>query len=203
MKLIRPVILIGFIILSNTATKAQTPNNFTGWYGFDNYHPFYKGGRWAIALEGYVERNNLITDPLALFFRGGVGYTLKNGGRIVGGYCIQYNYPYDEASLPYSWADHRIWENYQKKWVYHNKSSLINRFRMEQRWLERKTFSETDTTTRYEFENTFSYLFRYNRPFSEKIFGILFDEVFLRIPPKSAERILDQKPVICRRGNLF
>jgi len=106
-------LIAGALLFSPAAAAQETPVNFTGWYGYEGYHPFGNGVRWGLFGEGYIKRNRYaLLDPMQYFVRLGVNNSLKNGNRLTGGFAYQYNIPYDDASEPYNWPDYRIWEQF-------------------------------------------------------------------------------------------
>jgi hypothetical protein len=178
--------------------SAQVPVNTTGWYGYEGYHPFKEGNPLGLMVEGYIKRDNVVLDPMQWFFRIGLNYQLKNGNRITGGYAYQYNIPYDEASEPYNWSDHRIWEQFiiRKPFKIDKRGMFMHRFRMEQRWLERKEFIAFDNTNTYwKFENTFRYQFKVNLPINDKWSVSLYDEIHLRTTELDTEKLFDQNRI--------
>jgi Protein of unknown function (DUF2490) len=160
------LLLLAFVLLFTLFARASsicaqsTPQNATAWYGYEGFHPFREGEPWGLFVEGYVKRNRIILDDLSYFFRIGLNYEFKNGNRVTGGYAVQYNYPYDSASEPYNWTDHRIWEQFliRKPVGEKKRVTLIQRFRAEQRWLARKEPPTFDTIRERKFENTFRYM---------------------------------------------
>jgi hypothetical protein len=174
--------------------SSKTPVNAVGWYGYEVYHPFIQGKPWGLMSEAFAMRDNIITDPMQWFFRIGLNYQLSNGNRITGGYAYQYNIPYDETSEPYSWSDHRIWEQYlvRKPFKKNKKNMWMHRFRMEQRWLQRKASPDYTKTSNWDFQNTLRYQFRVNLAIRNKWSVNLNDEIFLRAPPPEAKKIVDQ-----------
>ncbi len=188
------ICLAALVLAAGVAAQDETPQNATAWYGYEGYHPFEEGKPWGLMLEGYVKRDKIITEPVGVFFRVGLNYDLKNGDRITGGYAFQYNNPYDSASEPYNWPDNRIWQQYlwRRPVGKTKRSQLVQRFRMEQRWLGRKSPPLFDKVTDWKFENTFRYQLRFVTPLSKKVSLALYDEIHLRLPPPEAEKVLDQ-----------
>jgi Protein of unknown function (DUF2490) len=187
--------LLSWLIFSLVGNAQEdTPVNGAGWYGYQGNHPFIEGGPWGLFIEGTIKRNDVITDKLALSGRIGLNYELSSGHAITGGYAVQYNYPYDSASLPYNWMDNRIWEQFEWRRQFGNgkRHALSQRFRMEQRWLERKSAPDYDEVAGWQFQNTFRYRLKVNLGLNRIVSLSLYDEVHLRAPPPDASRILDQ-----------
>lgn len=199
MKLLPKLIIITLLLITVAETHAQTPVNFTGWYGYEGYHPFVEGKPWGFFGEGYLKRNHVITDRMQEFIRLGLNYTLPNGNRITGGLAYQYTVPFDEVSEPYPWPDYRIWEQYLiRKPV--PKGMWQHRFRMEQRWLGRKDDPANDGFDEYKFENTFRYMLKKSFVFNKKVYGFAADEIHLRMPPPELEKIFDQNRIYIGAG---
>ncbi len=193
-QLVAACALAGLIIGLVGNTRAQTPVNGAGWYGYEGGHPFTEGNSWGLLLQGYIKRNDVITDNMALFGRIGLNRELANGNSIAVGYAVQYNYPYDAASLPYKWWDNRIWEQFV--WNHHFGSGkryvLTQRFRMEQSWEQRKSPPDYVEEAGWEFENIFRYQLKVNVRVNQTVSLSFYDEVHLLAPPPTADRIIDQ-----------
>lgn len=198
LKSVRQIIGVVALIFCQFQATAQTPVNYTGWYGYEGYHPFKEGKPWGLMVEGYIKRNDVVVDPMQWFYRVGLNYQLENGNRISGGYAYQYNMPYDEVSEPYNWSDHRIWEQFiiRKPFKVDKRGMFMHRFRMEQRWLERKNVDlNSNTTTNWKFENTFRYQFKVNIPISPKWSTSFYDEIHLRTTELDTEKLFDQNRI--------
>ena len=194
----RFILLISITVSSFEFVQAQSkPVNFTGWYGYEGYHPFIEGKPWGLMVEGYIKRNEVVIQPMQWFGRIGINYQLQNGNRVTGGYAYQYNMPYDSVSEPYSWSDHRIWEQYliRKPFKNDKRGMFIHRFRMEQRWLQRKLAPDYSSTLEWEFENTIRYQFKVNIPLNDKLSISFNDEIHLRTASFDSEKLFDQNRI--------
>jgi len=190
------IFLFGLSCFYNLQAQ-DVPVNFTGWYGYEGYHPFREGKPWGLMVEGYIKRNHVVVDPMQWFGRLGVNYQLPNGNRITGGYAYQYNMPYDEVSDPYTWSDHRIWEQYiiRKPFARDKRGMFIHRFRVEQRWLQRKAPPEYVNTAEWKFENTVRYQFKVNIPLNDAMSLSFNDEIHLRTSSFDTEKLFDQNRI--------
>jgi hypothetical protein len=199
-----PLLLAALLALtSSTAARAEeTPQNLTTWTGYEGYHPFREGRPWGLMLEGYLKRSDFLAEDLSLFGRIGLNYQLANGNRLTGGYAFQYNYPYDSASEPYRWWDHRAWEQFTIRKPRGGRPGglLQHRIRLEQRWLQRKQAPEYTETEQWKFEQTFRYMLRLNHPLSDRMFVAVYDEVHLRLPPPEGDKVFDQNRVYAGVG---
>lgn len=177
------------------AVLAQTdlPVNAGGSYGYEGYHPIVEGRPWGVVLEGYFNRNKILTDPGGYFLRVGLNFDLKGGNRISGGYATQFSEPIDTASDPYKFPEHRIWEQFtwKRKFGEGKHHQFVQRFRMEQRWIGRKTAPAYDRITSWHFENALRYQAKFITPISKKISLNLNDEIAVRVPPPTGRKFVD------------
>ena len=65
------IIAVTFVLAISAWAQDESPQNATAWYGYEGYHPFVEGKPWGLMLEGYVKRNNIITEPQDCFFARG------------------------------------------------------------------------------------------------------------------------------------
>jgi hypothetical protein len=180
----------GFSLILPEQLYAQSyPVNFTGWYGYDAYHRFRQEKPWGLWIESYWIRQDVILKQNGLFARVGLNYYLKNGNRITGGLAYQYNYPYDDASLPYNWPDYRIFQQYLIR-LQKPKGLWQFRFRLEERWLGRKNDPTTNTFDYYKYETSAIVMVKKSFVLNEMLSVILYDEVWLLF--NTPDRVLDQ-----------
>jgi len=196
------IVLLSLIVVLNLMlairSEAQSyPVNFTGWYGYDAYHRFREGKPWGLWIESYWIRQDVILKQNALFARVGLNYYLKNGNRITGGLAYQYNYPYDDSSLPYNWPDYRIFQQYLIR-LQKPKGLWQFRFRMEERWLGRKTDPIANLFDHYQYETSAIIMVKKTFTINEMLYGILYDEVWLLFD--SIDRPLDQNRAFAGLG---
>ena len=193
------IIFIMLLINYGRLDAQNAPVNLTGWYGYEGFHPFKEGKPWGLFGEAIIKRNHLVIDRMQEFVRLGINYSLQNGNRITGGFAYQYNVPFDAVSEPYNWPDYRIWEQYLiRKPV--AKGMWQHRFRLEQRWLGRKSSVAVANIDEYKFENTFRYMLKKTFVLNSKMYAILFDEIHLRMPPPEFEKLFDQNRIYAGMG---
>jgi hypothetical protein len=178
------------LAFQDTSVQAQSyPVNFTGWYGYDAYHAFKEDEPWGLWIESYWIRQDVIMKQNALFARVGLNYYLKSGNRITGGFAYQYNYPYDAASKPYEWPDYRIFQQYLIR-VHKPKGLWQFRFRLEERWLGRKTDPASNAFDHYQYETSLIAMIKKSFVINETFFAVLSEEIWLLFD--TPERMLDQ-----------
>lgn len=174
-----PVLLI--IVLSfSTASFAQTVHENTGWLAWFNTYKFSKN----VGLTSDVQfrssddwqfvRNVLI--------RPGLTYYINPKSNATVGYAFigSYNRLPDPAKN--TLVESRIWEQY----IYNMKFgqvSLQNRFRLEQRFIERQADHIFSQRLRY-FARLIVPLARQEAAFSKGVFAALQNEIFFNIQNK-------------------
>ena len=186
------ILLVGGTFAARAQTEDEALINYVGWYIYEGKHPFVKDKPWGLFVALEVQRDDIIRHKLDVETRVGLVYNLLSRYEIMGGYVFKYNYPYDEASQPYNWADHRVWEQVQwnYRWGEENRFTLTPRIRVEQRWLERKAGANLDQIS-WEFQNTFRGQLRFDRALNRTVTLRFFNEVYLRAPPPDKDRLLD------------
>lgn len=168
------------------------PVNFVGWYTYDGYHTVNKANNLAIVLEGTIQRNNIIIEPIQYAYSAGLSYEFKNQHRVAGSYEFQYNFPYDAASVPYNAVNRRVWEQYTFRKSYNRFS---HRFRLEQIWTQQKSPPSYDTTTDWKFQNVLRYRINYVLPINSKFEAEFNDEIFLNLYDLKSQRMLNQNRI--------
>lgn len=167
----------------------ETPQNLIGWLKYKGTHPIGEREAWALRADAEIKRDRLVVDPVSVKFR--LGFEWRSSVRLSAGYYFARHSPYDAASQPYSFPEHGAWE--EATFSHHlgsgGKTELNHRLRMEQQWLARRD-SAGAPIDRWKFENVFAY--RAQFVFGEGIAAVISDEIWLRAPPRSGEKILDQ-----------
>jgi len=170
-------------------STTETPVNFAVWGGYDGNLPFNETSAWRLRLSGTLKRNNGIVDPQADLLEPGIGYAFKHSKEIAGGYGVQYNIPYDSASLPYRWVENRIWEEARFKFKWSGDKTFKQGFEVQERWLARKDPPDYDGVARWEFEITFIYTIGFERPLVSNVHFVIENELHLRVVPTDEKRI--------------
>ena len=147
-----------------------------------------------------ARRNHGVAIARAYLLEGGLGYEFNGGQQLAGGYRIQFNYPYDAASQPYKWASQRIWQEASfRRAIGNGKKLLKQRFRLEERWLARKSPPDFDHVTSHKFDLRLRYKAGVELPLSSNTYSIFNDEMFLLLAPRN-ERWLNQNRLFAGVG---
>jgi hypothetical protein len=189
-RIVATIILAGNMAIQVSVKAQSYPVNFTGWYGYDSYHPFQEGKPWGLWIESYWIRQDVILKQNALFARVGLNYYLKSGNRITGGIAYQYNYPYDAASKSYEWPDYRLFQQYLIR-IHKPKGLWQFRFRIEERWLGRKNNPNNPGYDYYKYETSVIAMAKKSFVLSDKFYASIYQEFWFLVD-NHADRLLDQ-----------
>jgi hypothetical protein len=169
-------------------TEASIPINFAVWAGYEGNHPLKSGSPWRLQSEATAKRNEGILETQAYLLEAGLGYDLTRGLQASGGYAIQYNFPYDSASQPYKWAEHRVWQEARIHSGRGGGTEFKQRIRTEEKWAARKSAPDYDKVTSYNFEVTLRYQFGVEFPLQGNAYSKFNNEIHLRIVPSDEKR---------------
>ncbi len=155
--------------------------------------------RWGIHSEYQLRRSEFVREPMQYFIRMGVDYYSPKSGQFTAGYGWFHSIPYGEQPTKYSTNEHRLWQQYMYKTTL-ERTELIHRYRLEQRWME--NWSSTDNTNfthnGFIFRQRARYRFLINHPISRKelidntLFMAISDEIFLGFGKGIGKNVLDQ-----------
>jgi hypothetical protein len=128
-------------------------------------------------------------------------YEFPNGVTVAAGYTIKYNFPIDTRSEPYKWADQRAFEQAEISKPFRSGNIRFKqRFRLEERWLARKTSPDFDRVTSYVFQTRFRYEANFEFGGRAKTYWVVSDEVFFRLYPTADVKIFEQNRLFAGIG---
>lgn len=189
-----PLVLLSIAFAAAAPSAAlgqddETPQNLIGWLKYKGTHPVGKREAWALRADAEIKRNQLVVDPVSVKFR--LGFELQSRVRLAAGYYFAWHSPYDAASQPYSFPEQGAWEEvtFSHDLGSSEENELDHRLRMEQQWLARRD-SAGAPIDRWKFENVLAY--RAQFVLGEGIAAVISEEIWLRVPPRSGEKVLDQ-----------
>ena len=187
-----------FCFLGFNVNAQKEPVNYVGWYTYNGFHTLDESNRLALILEGTIQRNNIIIDPMQYAYRVGLSYEFKNRDRAAFGYAFQYNIPYDAASVNYNAINRRIWEQYSFKILY---KKIAYRLRMEQIWTQQKAPPSYSTTSDWKFQNVLRFRMGYLLPINKKYTADFSDEIFFNTTDIKGQKMFNQNRIYA--GLLF
>lgn len=118
---------------------AQIADQTNAWYSYTGNHRL--SDRWGVHTEYQWRRNGLVEHWMQSLARIGADRYLAGGQMITVGYAWIRSYPYGAMPVAYEFDEHRIWQQLVlgQRW---GRIGLQHRYRLEQRWIENKTFVE-------------------------------------------------------------
>jgi hypothetical protein len=154
--------------------------------------------KWGIHLEMQYRRNEIITKPQQLLFRTGINYHFSPSVFATIGYCFVNTHPYGAFASNCVFPENRIWEQLQIKTPV-GKFEMINRFRLEQRFVNAPVLTETGYSPGDEiYTNRFRFLNRFSMPFKGKeiqdksFYVSAYDEFFISFGKNVELNVFDQ-----------
>lgn len=152
--------------------------------------------KWGYHMEAQFRMDNQLAQNLQNLFRVGAVYHLSDTKNVTAGYALVNTY---SAVADDYFKENRLWEQYQMttKWP---KDILINRFRLEQRWVEQfgvseigQTVSETAYQNRFRVLNRFLWHLTPLKSDKEELYVVVQNELFATLGQnKVNSKVIDQ-----------
>lgn len=161
------------------------------------YSGQYKASpHWGYHMEAQFRMDNQLEQNMQNLFRVGVIYHLSESKNITAGYALVNTY---NATVADYFKENRLWQQYQvtTKW---SKHLFINRFRLEQRWVEQFRVSEMEQiTSETDYQNRFRVLNRFLMHLTqlnsdkEQLYVVLQNEFFATVGQNAVNsKVVDQ-----------
>lgn len=209
-KLIKILALVVMFLPISLKAQKQIDNQNNAWYMYFGNHKI--SDRWGLHTEYQWRRHNLGQTWQQSLARIGADYYTKKGPQLTAGYGWIVSYPYGEQPIKYTFNEHRIWQQMILNSTV-GRISFNHRYRLEQRFLEQKSF---DITTQdythfdeYKFKQRARYRFMVTVPLNnsqmvDKTWFIgLYDEIFLGFGKNIDKNIMEQNRVSATLGYRF
>ncbi len=148
--------------------------------------------QYSLFYDFQNRRAELGEDNQQLLLRAGMLRNLGQDRQIGLGYCFVQTYPYGDFPVANSFPEQRMWEQFVSTQKF-TKSTLVHRYRLEQRWIGNSATGELNPT---RFENRIRYMLRWNKPLAmikeKQLYLNLFDELFMNFGQNVGRNIYDQ-----------
>jgi hypothetical protein len=167
------------ILLTVGSLWGQTDRNYHGWLQYFGDHPLGKT-RWGVHLEGQYRRHNGFSQWQGLLLRPAVNFRVNRRVELSGGYGFIESYRYGAYPAARRGSEHRLYQDFKYK-LTRESSSLVQRFRLEQRWLPGGLY-----------ENRFRYQIRQNFGLGRGYSIGVANEIFVPVKPEQFPRWADQ-----------
>lgn len=176
----KSLLLIIIIFCFCKVSYAQTTNENTGWVAWFNTYKFSKN--FGLTSDVQFRSADNWEYVKNILIRPGLTYYINNKSNVTIGYAYigSFNRMPDPAKS--TLTENRIWEQY----IYNlklGKISLQNRFRLEQRFIERQSDNIFSQRLRY-FARFVLPLIKHEAAFNKGVFVALQNEIFLNIQNK-------------------
>lgn len=125
--------------LFSTAASAQSPrrvdNESAAWLAYTGIHPISR--TWRVQLEAQLRQTELASQPAQRLYRTALLKQLTPVARIGLGYAHAHTYPPEEfVANPVPFLEHRTYQQFDLRQTT-GPIMWDNRYRIEQRWIER------------------------------------------------------------------
>jgi hypothetical protein len=192
-----------FIIASalSATVSAQTTYESSGWLAWFNSYKL--SGHWSLHFDGQIRSANDWTYVRNILLRPGITYHFNARNNVTLGYAYIETYQRLTDESKNTFSENRIWEQYVNN-IKFARASLQNRFRLEQRFIERQTNHVFAQRLRY-FVRTMIPLTRQKNSFQQGVFAAVQNEIFLNIQNKDKinNSFFDQNRIYAAIGYRF
>ena len=161
-------------------------HNLNGWFMYFGDHPVK--GKLGVHLEGQWRRHNLITRGQQLLLRPAINYEINPNLSLSVGYAFVATHRYGSLPVAFPFDEHRLYQQISAKQRF-GKINVEHRFRLEQRWLERKI---GDGPPQWRYQDRFRYFVKATVPLSGKWYFGAYNEIFLNIRRPPGVTLFDQ-----------
>jgi hypothetical protein len=194
------ILLLSLVMMSSTLfmdAQRQISAQQNTWFMYFGNHRL--SDKWGIHTEYQWRREDLGQNWQQSLMRVGVDYYIPDGPMLTAGYGWIQSFPYGEQPISYSFNEHRIWQ----QMILKQKAGRFyfnHRYRLEQRFLERKTLNSAAEFEHDEFvfRQRARYRFMVNIPLNhpemkeKTLFLALYDEPFIQFGKGVGANTLDQ-----------
>jgi hypothetical protein len=193
------LLLVAFIFCFRLS--AQTVHENIGWFAW--FNSYRLSSQWSLHFDGQVRSADDWKYIRNIILRPGVTYIFNPKNSVTVGYAYISSHNRLPAPAKNSLIENRIWEQY----IYAAKFgqvTLQNRFRLEQRFIERQTEHVFAQRLRY-FVRTIIPLEKQKNSFSKGIYAAVQNEIFLNVQNKSEinNHFFDQNRIFVAVGYRF
>jgi hypothetical protein len=180
--------------MAQSPRNTKTNNNV--WFMYFGSHKL--SDKWGLHLEAQWRRSEWVQQAKQLLVRTGVNYHFDKNAFATLGYCFVQTHPYGAFPVRATFPEHRLWEQLQIK-TQLGKVEIINRFRLEQRWLYLPVLKNNEYVPGSAvYQNRFRVLGRFSIPFKGKVIAdksfylSAFDEIMVNFGKNVGNNVFDQ-----------
>lgn len=192
-------LLFSFFLYSQEVKQQQR-----AWFAYTGQ--FKNTNYWGYHIEAQFRMDNQLKQNQQNLFRIGAQYFLNSKKSFSVGYGLINTY---NAGVDDYFKENRLWEQYQynKKWN-ESKNTIIHRFRLENRWVEKLILSDNNLVSLgSSFQNRLRYLNRNLfhilnfKATNQELYVVLQNEVFLTVGNNKVNtKLIDQNRFLLGLG---
>ncbi|MFN3850057.1 MAG: DUF2490 domain-containing protein [Spirosomataceae bacterium] len=185
LKYISVILLLIVFNSIGQSVRVVAPSNHA-WYTTNGITKINK--KFGFFHDVQFRRADFGPESQQYLFRGALVYNVNDKVQLFGGYAFVRTFPYGDYPVKTDFDEHRIWQQVQIKQSL-GKFTYINRFRLEQRFLGDSNLGGFQN---HRLENRIRYMARLNYPFTPKLYGYVYDEIFMNFGKKVTNNDFDQ-----------
>lgn len=197
------VMLFAVLLVGSFSVKAQHVNQHSGWLVWSNTTRL--SPKLGLSFDGQLRSADRISSVRNVLIRPGFTYFFDDTKNATLGYAYILTKQNDPLSFSnVNLTEHRIWEQF----IYNTqigKIPLMNRFRLEQRFIELNANDVFSQRFRYFIRSVIPVQKQNVKPFSKGMFIALQNEIFLNIQNKEQlnNKFFDQNRAYLASGYRF
>jgi hypothetical protein len=192
--------LIILFILSRPL-PAQTAHENTGWFAW--FNTFKMSAHWRLHFDGQVRSGDDWGYVRTILLRPGIAYAFNANNVTTLGYAYNITSTRSASGSKTTTRENRIWEQYANTTTI-GRVTLVNRFRLEQRFIAKTTENVFAQRLRY-FARSIIPFAKPKGSFKKGFFGAIQNEIFLNVQNKGNinNNLFDQNRVYLAMGYRF
>jgi uncharacterized protein DUF2490 len=198
---LRQYSLLTVISILSLHISAQTTHENTGWFAW--FSSFKLSERWRVHFDGQIRSADDWEYARTILLRPGIIYVLNVKNTLTLGYAYIATNSRSANGAKTTLSENRIWEQYINTTKI-GRTSLQNRLRLEQRFIERTTENVFAQRLRY-FARAMIPIAKPTESFIKGFFGAMQNEIFLNVQNKDKinNNLFDQNRVYIAVGYRF
>jgi hypothetical protein len=198
---IRQYWFLAIVSILSVHISAQTTHENTGWFAW--FSSFKLSGHWRLYFDGQVRSANDWDYVRTILLRPGITYVFNDKNTMTLGYGYIATISRSANGSKNTLSESRIWEQYINT-AKIGRASLQNRFRLEQRFIERTSENVFAQRLRY-FARTIIPFAKPKNSFNKGFFAAIQNEIFLNVQNKDKinNSFFDQNRIYLAIGYRF
>ena len=186
---LKSVLFLSAVLFSIGAKAQNIEERSAAWFLLLNNYKL--NDKWSVGNEFHFRQTNFMATREQIILRPYITYTDKSQVQYTVGYSYLSTNPYKNR-INHIIPEHNFWEQVTLNQEA-NKLKISHRFRLEHRFTGLLGTRGGDIVVDdYRFSNRFRYRLTLRRNLGEKLFAILFDELWINMPnglmPQSVDR---------------